>query len=569
VALAVACGPRESSSSAGPGSGAPLADIDERMIVHLDLDRWRQGFAGSRMAKCWGDPVIQAWFQRHFDRLCALTRERFGLNLRGLAPLTQGECLLALTYDPMLPAQSRWAKATLAVRRPGRGDALHRALEESFTPAAWEDFRRRVFRRGDVLALSLGDPRATAELAVKFDRGLAGMGLPGRGEPFARVVGRGLDTQTEPGDVSRRAQTAMQRLGLLSPVDYTASAAFEGRPLTVERVTEIGESPTIPQRVLGPNRRFIRASDLPAGTVAALCVSTVPPAEIFDFALDYVVNGLPSDRRPAVHQRLAAFEQAIGMSLRDEVCAALGQEWTWVFGGATGLSVDAAVLVPVLDRQALKRFIRAVVGQANAQLIALSGAAPGTSVIQRVSMTAGGHGYELLVIPGIPFQLCHGFVDDRLVIATSVNEMNALCQSPGSGSTLADSPLWQRLAPEFHEPACVAWFADFARVGVTLNQTVLPMAVPDSPEAARVLQELRAIFPAFTDHLGLVKAAQQWVADPPQSRWRRSEISRRESRYVSETGGEIVLLGMLGVLVMTEQIRAADSRGVVFGAPAP
>jgi hypothetical protein len=479
-----------------PAPDAP-AQSEPVLTVHIDFDAWNAGYPDSRLAACWDSPVVQQWRSTSLQQLMGLAQAQSGVDMQAVFDHLTGEAALAVTLaPPPMEGMPPMPQAALAIRQPGQIDSLLALITGNLGSAEQEMVQQWMLRQGDVLAFG-NDPALSAHLISALEQGAEGLGL--ETPPGSFLAGRldvsrilqGADPYMEP-----EAKSVLQDLGLGNLTALTFNSGFEGTGLAGDCVIDFDGPRTGMMSFIGPDRAFGVLGLLPPNAMSAAAVNIAPPVEIYD----WIAALVKSHGGPAAAQEFdegeQGFQTTTGLAPR-QVMSAFGQEHALVFGGMTGMSMDIALISEVRDRATVEQLIANLIQSLNETMTA-----QGMMAISPVPMTVGDITYTSLMVPGMPFQLCHVFIGDHLVVATSQNQMTAICEAVGSGQSLTGSSAYAEVAAQMRSPAALFSFQNNRQSAQSISQALLPiMALAGQqmpPEAFQLMSQL----PALAEHMG-------------------------------------------------------------------
>jgi hypothetical protein len=474
----------------GPAQSQPA------VLVHIDFDTWNQGFPGSRMAECWNSPVVQQWRQTTLQEMLGMAQAQSGIDMQSLRSHLIGEAALAFSLPPNAGSgMAVMPSVSIAFKQPGQIDSLMALIQSRLSPEQNQQLQALTIRQGDVVAFGT-DGTLSSQLIAGLTAG--DIGLPMAPGSFvtgkidaASLIRQGM-AQSPPD-----ALAAFEDLGLrnISAIDF--HSGFEGRGLTSSIDMQFDGPRTGLMSLIGSDTTHGALSLTPANTQQVVSVSTLPLTEIWTWVSSMVVkHGGPSAAQD-LQEGEATFQQRIGMSLRDQVLPAFGDEQALVIGGVMGMSVNAALISEVTDTAAVQQFLQSAVQAINQDM-----SAQGMSLTS-MPITSGDVTYQMIAMPGMPFQICYGIIGDRLVTATSQLQMNAIAQAAASGQNITTTPGYQQVASQMPAQSALFSYQDNANTVQSLSQSLLPMMSMAAGEMPPEVFTLMSQLPSLAPHMGV------------------------------------------------------------------
>lgn len=537
------------------------------LIVHVDLDAWNQGFTTSNMARCWNAPPVVQWRNTTLQQLATQLRQQSGLDLDALAQHLTGQ--LALVVAPGTPEPGAVGapepSVAIAVHQPGQIDALMATISAQLSPEQQAQLQSVTLRQGDTVVFGSA-PTLNAQLAGAMEGGgPAALGL--NAVPGAFLLGR-LDfapiyqMMQMPGGVSASEMAVINSLGFGNFQTVQLAMAFQDGGITGDAAIDFSGPRTGLVGLIGPNGPSGVMRLAPANAVTATGLRFAPPPQILDWIQQMVTQHGGATAAQEFQSGLAEFQTQTGFDLRTQLLPALGQEFGLIIGGAPTaagqpgappppMSLDAALLLEVTDPATINQFIAAMIQKANAAMAPVPQPAqpgqpappPPPPMINPVTASAGGVSYQVVAIPGMPFQICYGIVGSHLVIASTQTMMNALCETSAGGPSLAQSPGYQAMAAHVAPQAAMVSYSDNQRSASTMGQMLMPIMMMTGqmdPAAMQMLSQL----PQYAQYMGTKVSAM--TAEP----------SRLLVHSHDSSGAEIIV----GAIILTTAAEAAMQR---------
>ncbi len=534
---------------------APMipAQAEPFVALHVNMDAWNQGFPQSRMAQCWVDPAVQQWrdttLQRQLDRI----KGEGGLDLSELLPHLVGEIALAvMPPEAAAPGAPLPPPAiALGIRQPGQMDALLDLIASHLTSEEQASLEATMLRVGDTVAFG-NDNALNQHVTTALAEGATGLGLST--SPGSFINGR-IDIAAILGfageEMDPQERAVLEDIGLSNVTALEFSSRFHGEGLVADAALDFNGPRTGLMNLIGEPRALGLLDLLPPDAMSATGMCFPPLTEIFDWIQSMVErHGGPTALQDFQAGQMA-FQGMTGVDLRTQLLPALGQEGGLVIGGPGGMGAEGAVIIEVRDRTVTDQFINAAVQMANMTLgmqmmTAEPGQTPPAQFIQPATVTHGDITYTTLMVPGIPIQICHGYVGDHLVIATSQTQMNAICDAVSTGQTLTSTPDFSAVAAEMPAEASLVSYSDNRQSMQGVAQVLMPMMLMAGgdvpPEAMQLLGQLQALAPHM-GHKGTVLTAEP----------------TRLTIHTFNTSGAEMIAGLMALSVVMEANQAAPS----------
>lgn len=534
-----------------PAQSEPVATI------RLDLDAWNEGFATSNMAACWNDPAVVSWRNTTLTRVLERATTA-GVNVNALLAHLEGEMIFTIALDPpAVPGAGPEPALCLGIHQPGQIDALMQDLMASLDAEGQQMLQAVAYREGSDVVVFGTNPNRSQQLAQAITAGrVAAPAAPGAclsaQVDVARILGDVQAADQLPPD----AAAGMAAVGLPAVQTVDVTAGFRNRGLATEWNAVFRGPRGGFLSLIGPDRPIGAADLLPANTLIAAAFELAPAEQIFA----WIEGMIPADdplARQNFEAGLAEFQQETGIDVRTQLLPALGQEVALAFGGAMGLSVDAALMLEVRDQATVQRLIDAVITGVNEDLTPPPTAgqpAPGPAIVP-TPVTSGNLTYSVIAIPGLPLQVCYAFAGDHLVVTTSQSQMQAVAGAV-DGQTLATSAAFQEVAGEAPAQASMLTFANTRALVSTVSQMISPLMMMAGAAADPGTQSLLAQLPSLSQHMGAKVGS--LIAQP----------DRLTLRSYNSSGAEAVVVLMAAITASQAHLAPPPPAGPAQAAPA-
>lgn len=482
-------------------AGVHAQPMETVLVVHFDFDQWNQRFPSTGLSELWNDPAVVNWRNTTLQGFLNEAQEEMGIDPRAIADHLTGQMAFALYVRPEPDSFGNpQFKIAFAARQPGQVESFLSLIEQAIpTEDARAEMRAGTYQTTDAFSIGEDSPMTEWLLGV-VESGPQAFGGTTSATGFlgARFsVGTLVRLLQRFGEADAEDMRFITELGIHNLESVRVNAAFAGRGIEDEIVLDFNGPRSGLLSMIGEPRSFSTLDIVPSNALSVSSVSIAPPQQIWDW-----FNGMIARMDPyalqEVNRTTGEFEAEAGLNLRNQILPALGQEATFVVGGMTGFSPDMALIVDVNDEMVVTTAADALV-----RLIArnTTGVNPSQPQIQAMPMAIGAHQFSLVSIPGAPIQIAYGVVNERLVITTSYNQMNWICQAADSGQSITSNPTFVQARGMLPQMASAMCYSDNVAQMRMIGQTVFPMMMASGdmpPEATQTL----ALLPVIAQYLG-------------------------------------------------------------------
>jgi Protein of unknown function (DUF3352) len=536
---------------AGLGAqGAPA------LAIHVDMDAWNQGFPSSAIGQMWNsDPIVQQWRANTLTPFLQRTSQE-GPDLETLLSHMTGQMAIALTMEP-----GQEPSVALGFHQPGQIAALLAEMQSQMTPADFAEMQTQMLQPDEDRLVFGNSPALSQAMADALPGGPEALGLqaaPGSFLSGSINLGQLLGVAQAQGDISPEDRMIMDELGLLNIDAIAFSSGFRGRGLASDAEVTFSGARQGLFTLVGENRSFGLTGLLPTNTLSMAALSLPPMTELWAWTESMIVRHGGPTAQQDLDTGLMQFQAATGLDLRTQVLPAIGQEFAFALGGATGMSLDAALIAEVNDPTVINQLITAVINTANMAMMGnAQPGAPEQIMIQPMAMSDGGIDYQMVTLPmPVPVQICYGIIGNHLVVTTTQAEMRAVILAQSSGQGLVSTPGFQAVASELAPQAALYTYSDSRQSAQTVSQAMMPLMMMSgagmSPEMMQVLQQL----PALAQHMG--QKGSHLIVEP----------SRLAIHSHNTSGAEAVVAAMVFVAIMNDQM-PMNQQPAGSGQPSP
>jgi ferric-dicitrate binding protein FerR (iron transport regulator) len=414
--------------------------------------------ASPSLSKWWQERVVDAGIDRaldemldHLQPLGAAIGDEVVISVPdGALSGVGGPLVLALLDDPegfTALLKEEVARANAMAAAP----VLELLDDPARAPAPTVELVMTVSDRLFVAATDRTQLAAAARGAAPATGSFAGSTLHRRlAEAYQRgvswVVGIDLRRVAELADSDDGAHAVLEGLGLLDTTTLVVSSSREGDHRSLDAALDFG----------APRRGVADwlAEPAPLGSLDfvspaasfAIAAVTRDPAEMLDDLLAALAAA-----EPGALDEIAAFEETIGVHLRDDIAAALGGEGSFALDGPVLPIPSWKLIVEVDDPETLLAALERAVAAANRQL-----AANGLPEVELAESSLRGRRYTILRNPRSTTELALLTVDGYLVVAPGAALIEQALGFRSSGITLPRSAMFRELLPRDGHPDCSA-----------------------------------------------------------------------------------------------------------------
>lgn len=501
------------------------------LVAHVDLDAFNQGFAGSGLEQFWNDPAMRQWRTQNLDPLLGQAGQQGGVPLDPVLRNLRGQLGIVVTVEP--PPAGQYGEVyhfAFGLSQPGQLDTTLSEMAAAMGPQGQQQIDQMIVREGDI-AVFADEPSLGQQMLQRLAGGASGLGLEARPGAVATAMLHMQPILTG-STISASDREDMTAAGIMSLYGIGLSVGFGGGSIVSDLTVEFSGQPQGVFTLLGSPRPFSAVNVIPADSIGAVGLQTVPPPQIYDWIESMVRSQSSPNDQQDFQNGVNEFRTATGLDLRTQVFGAFTGELALAFGGMTGPAIDAALFAGVSDQATVERLIEFLLQIASQQQPSSPTGEPAPPLAP-VAMTAGSWPYRMLTVPGLPFPLCWGFAGGHLVVGTSANQMMAVANTQTSGG-LTSSPGFQRVASQM-SPSCSAFvYTDRQRL-VQLGLSAASGGLSFMGIVPQQVSSVLAQFQALVPRLG-----HQGATLVPES-------TRFTLHSVNTSGGEYLLGPMLAV----------------------